>query len=191
MTAPRSTFLALGAASLIGGAIGAGLLLITKDATFVALVPWLLLVASAVFTWAGQVVAAAPKRGVGQPPLAALTLIQLFIAVYGGYFGGGMGILMLAAFSLLGFTRIHEANGLKTLLGVLINGVGAATFVAAGAVSWAPAIVMIAGSLFGGYAAAAGARRLPPLQVRSFALAVAWCMTAYFMFDTYVKRHRP
>jgi uncharacterized membrane protein YfcA len=199
LTAPRSVMVTLGLASFVGGGLGAALLLITKDSTFVALIPWLLLLASVVFTWGGRVAAilrrraerSAPNAGNladdAKPPpsLRLLALLQFIIAVYGGYFGGGMGILMLAAFSLLGIRNIHEANGLKAFLGVLINGVGAVTFALAGAVVWAPGVVMIAGALAGGYLGALGARRISPARVRVFALVVAWGMTAYFLWKTY------
>jgi uncharacterized membrane protein YfcA len=178
---PRQVVVALGAASLVGGLAGALLLLRTPDATFVKQLPWLLLVATLLFTLGPAVSkrlggARTDSRGA----LALATAAQLGIAIYGGYFGGGMGILMLAAMSLMGMTQIHTMNGLKAILGVLINGIAVATFVINGAVAWRPGSVMIAGGLLGGYAGAALARKIAPKWVRRFVGIVAWGMTAYF-----------
>lgn len=178
---PRATLLVLGGASLAGGLAGALLLLKTPEATFVRLLPWLLLAATLLFTFGPRL--AKRARGDGAAGAAALVvtaLVQVGIAIYGGYFGGGMGILMLAAMSILGMREIHAMNALKAVLGVLINGVAVAAFVASGAVAWGPGIVMIAGGTLGGYAGAAIARRISAAWVRRFVLGVAWSMTAYF-----------
>ena len=101
-----------------------------------------------------------------QAPIAVAVVAQLAISVYGGYFGGGMGIMMLAVLSLVGMTHIHQMNALKNALGTLINGVAVIAFIAAGVVVWAVAVVMIGGGISGGYAGAALARRVPPQYVR-------------------------
>jgi hypothetical protein len=102
------------------------------------------------------------------------------ISTYGGYFGGGMGIMMLAALSIAGMSDMHEMNGLKTMLAIAINGVALAAFVVSGAISWAPGIVMAVGGIAGGYAGAALARRVPGRAVRAVVIVVAWGMTGYF-----------
>jgi uncharacterized membrane protein YfcA len=107
-------------------------------------------------------------------------VLQLVVATYGGYFGGGMGIMMLAALSVAGLTNIHEMNGLKTLLAVAINGVALIAFVADGAIAWGPGVVMVAGGIVGGYAGARLARRGASGVVRSFVIVVGWMMTVYF-----------
>jgi len=96
-----------------------------------------------------------------------------------------MGIMMLAVLTLLGMTHIHRMNALKNVLGALINGVAVVAFIVAGAVKWAPGVVMIAGGITGGYAGAAIARRVSPKYVRWVVMVVAWSMTAYFFFQTY------
>ncbi|HUR35672.1 MAG TPA: sulfite exporter TauE/SafE family protein [Vicinamibacterales bacterium] len=106
--------------------------------------------------------------------------LQLVIAIYGGYFGGGMGIMMLAAMAVAGMTDMHEMNGLKTALAIAINGVALAAFIASGSISWAPGIVMAVGGISGGYAGASVARRVPGAAVRRIVIVVAWTMTAYF-----------
>jgi uncharacterized protein len=179
----RRELLPLGVASLLGGAAGSVLLLRTSDKTFVLLIPWLLLFATVLFSFGGAVTR---KLGGGaQGSLGVGIAAQLFIGLYGGYFGGGIGIMMLAVLSLLGMTDIHRMNSLKAVLGTLVNGVAVAAFVIAGAVAWAPGGVMVVGGVVGGYAGAAIARRVEPSLVRWLVLIVAWSMTGYFFLRTY------
>jgi uncharacterized membrane protein YfcA len=181
----RGTLLPLSVVSLIGGAIGAWLLLRTSDQTFAQMIPWLLLLATVIFAssqplmrWlrARQDLHGAPStaRRVG------VTLLQLPIAIYGGFFGGGVGILMLAALSIAGMEDIHEMNGLKALFSTLINGVAVALFIVAGVVRWPAALVMVGGAIVGGYGGAALARLVPPAQVRRFVIVVGATLTVYF-----------
>jgi uncharacterized membrane protein YfcA len=179
----RRALLPLGAASLAGGLVGSLLLLRTSDHTFVLLIPWLLLFATLLFSFGGAVTGR--LRAGARASLAVAIGAQLLIGVYGGYFGGGIGIMMLAVLSLLGMTDIHRMNSLKAVLGTLANGVAVVTFVVAGAVAWAPGAVMIVGGVVGGYAGAAMARRVEPGLVRKLVLAVAWSMTGYFFLRTY------
>jgi len=173
----------LAVAALLGGLAGSLLLLHTPESTFVLLIPWLLLFATLLFTFGGAV---ARKLTHGaRAPLAVAAVVQLAISVYGGYFGGGMGIMMLAVLTLLGMTHMHRMNALKNVLGALINGVAVVAFVVAGAVRWAPGVVMIAGGITGGYAGAAIARRVSPRYVRWLVMGVAWGMTTYFFVKTY------
>jgi uncharacterized membrane protein YfcA len=184
----RATFAVLGATSLAGGAAGALLLLWTGEATFVALIPWLLFVATLLFTLGGRFTArlrAGSGDGSGKRHLVAVAIAQTVIAVYGGYFGGGMGILMLAALSLVGMTNIHAMNGFKTILGAIINGIAVAIFIADDAVAWRPGSVMVVGGIVGGYAGASLARKVDPKRVKTFVMVVAWAMTAWFFYSTY------
>jgi uncharacterized membrane protein YfcA len=179
----RRELLPLGTASLLGGATGSILLLRTSDHTFVLLIPWLLLFATALFSFGGAVTRR--LRGKSHTPLAVAMAAQLFIGLYGGYFGGGMGIMMLAVLSLLGMTDIHRMNSLKAVLTTLVNGVAVVAFVVAGAIAWVPGSVMIVGGIAGGYAGATIARRVDPAVVRRLVLVVAWAMTGYFFLRTY------
>ncbi len=182
---PRATLFALGGASLAGGLAGALLLLRTPDATFLRQLPWLLLVATVLFTFGPSLAKRLQREGgAGTGALVATALVQVVIGIYGGYFGGGMGILMLAAMSLLGMQEIHTMNGLKAVLGVLINGIAVVAFVIDGAVAWGPGLVMVVGGTLGGYAGATIARRLAPVWVRRFVLVVAWSMTGYFWYTS-------
>jgi uncharacterized membrane protein YfcA len=187
----RHWLITLGAASLVGGLVGGWLLIRTPDQRFLRLLPWLMLAASVTFTVGGRVadrlLRPAKHRGSEAPdapraPRAPvwILLFQLAIAIYGGYFGGGMGIMMLAAFSIAGMSDIHEMNGLKTLLAVAINGVALVEFIVTGAIAWAPGLIMVAGGIVGGYYGAFLARKIEGVVVRAIVIVIAWTMTAYF-----------
>jgi uncharacterized membrane protein YfcA len=181
----RRFLVPLGAAALAGGLAGSLLLLRTPESTFVMLIPWLLLFATVLFSFGGAIAKRLTHGATAPLPLAVA--VQLLISVYGGYFGGGMGIMMLAVLTLLGMTHIHQMNALKNTLGTLINGVAVVAFVVAGAVRWAPGVVMIAGGITGGYTGAAIARRVSPRYVRWLVLVIAWTMTGYFFWRTYLR----
>jgi len=180
----RREIVALGVASLAGSWVGAKLLLQTSNRAFVLFVPWLLLFATLVFSFAGTI----SRRLVrGAPaPLGLAIVVQVAIAVYGGYFGGGMGIMMLAVLSILGMSELHRMNALKTVLTTVINGVAVVIFSEAGAVVWTPGVIMAVGAIAGGYGGAAVARRVDPRTVRRVVLAIAWTITLYFFAKTYI-----
>jgi uncharacterized protein len=174
----RRLVLWMSGASLVGGVAGGVLLVKTPQSTFAELVPYLLLVATLLFTFGDRL-----KGRQGSGPslgLAGAVLVQLGIAVYGGYFGGGMGIVMLAAYALIGLEDIHEMNALKSLTAVVLNGVANVTFVLSRVVLWTPGLLMIGGAVAGGYAGATLARRLPQAWVRRFVVVTGWSLTAYF-----------
>jgi uncharacterized membrane protein YfcA len=173
----RRTLVVLAVASALGGAVGAAFLLGTSDQTFTKILPLLMLAAATVFTFGPRWSHA--KQG-ANVPLWAGALVQFIIAVYGGYFGGGMGILMLATYTLMGMTNLHAMNGLKTSLGVLINGAALVAFVLAGKVVFRVALPVAVGAVAGGFGGAALARTLDPRKVRRLVLAFAWSLTAYF-----------
>jgi len=180
----RHWLMTLGAASMAGGLVGGWLLIRTSDQRFLQLLPWLMLAAAVTFTLGGRVAdrllrKAKPETTARHVP-AWIVLFQFVVAIYGGYFGGGMGIMMLAAFSIAGMTDIHEMNGIKTLAAVAINGVALVEFVANGAIAWAPGLVMVGGAIIGGYYGAFLARRVSPHVVRAIVIVIAWTMTAYF-----------
>ncbi len=183
--AQRHLLLILGAASLTGGLLGALLLLHTPEVVFVRLLPFLLLMATFLFAFGGNI-AARLRRGLGTglagrwAPVVGVGLIQLVIAIYGGYFGGGIGILMLASLALIGMENIHTMNALKTLLGTLINGVAVVAFILARAVWWPQALLMVAGAVIGGYGGAHFAQQIEPRLVRRFVIGVGVAMTLYF-----------
>jgi uncharacterized membrane protein YfcA len=173
----RPRLVSLSLISLAGGIGGALLLLLTPGRVFEALVPFLLLLATLVFTFGD----AARARVKTRSKLFAQVL-QLVISVYGGYFGGGMGLMMLAAFTLMGMTDIHRMNALKSALAVLINGVAVAIFAVAGVVHWAAAGLMIAGSIAGGLVGASLSRRVDSKRFKKVVIVLGWALTAVFFY---------
>lgn len=181
----RGFIVVLGVTSLIGGILGALLLLNTPASTFVLLIPYLLLLATLLFAFSKQItnllrVRNAEKTRLSRRGLVGISFLQLIIAIYGGYFGAGIGILMLATLALMGMENIHEMNAVKTLLTILINGVAVIAFIIAGIIAWIPAIVMLAGAIIGGYGAAYFARKIDQKYVRGFVIAVGIILTIYF-----------
>jgi uncharacterized protein len=185
---PRRVMVPLLAASLVGGLAGAFLLLKTPAHTFMRLLPWLTLGATLLFAF-GRKLASGRKsvieRQASTAALTGTTLFQLCVAVYGGYFGGGMGIVMLAMLAALGMTDIHAMNALKSVLGFVINGVAVIAFISAGAVYWKPGTVMIIGAVAGGYLGARYALKMPQPWIRMFVVLVGAGMTAYFFWKSY------
>jgi uncharacterized protein len=165
--------------SVAGGAVGATLLLHTSDARFAALVPWLVLAATAMFMAQGALLRRLRTRAAEQGttpggdrsittgrPTSGVLLAQFAIGAYGGYFGAGIGILMLAALGFMGLANIHRMNGLKAWGGLCINAMAAGIFVVGGLVSWHIALAMAVGSIAGGYGGARMAQRVPQRWVR-------------------------
>ena len=175
----RRTLVLFGIVSLSGGLLGALLLLLTPERTFTQLIPWLLGGATLVFALGPQLTKRLRERDL-HAPMAVMTFVQFLIGVYGGYFGGGIGILMLAALAAMGMTDIHAMNGLKNILGAAINGIAVVTFVIAGVVVWPIAVAMLAGAALGGYAGARLSKRVEPKYLRWFIIAVGATLTAYF-----------
>jgi uncharacterized membrane protein YfcA len=170
--------------SLLGGTLGSVLLLMTPERTFAGLAPFLVLFATLLFLF--QIVVA--KRGLvfgaGWSPtrrLVLATLYQFGVAVYGGYFGAGIGILMIVVLGFLGLTDIHAINGLKNFFGMCVNGMACACFVLAGLVDWAPALVMMAGAIAGGLAGARFARHIGKEKSRWAVVAVGLLVTAVLL----------
>lgn len=180
---------AFGAVSVVGGVAGAELLLHTPELTFDRLVPFLLAGATAIFAfgpplarWLGT----HHQRGsLPTGRLLAFAGVQFGVGVYGGYFGGGIGILMLAAFAAMGMTGVHHMNGLKAVFGSLINGVAIVLFGVAGIVDWPLALLMVIGSVIGGYGAARLARRVDEALLRWLIIGVGAVLSIAFFVKTY------
>ena len=113
----------------------------TPKETFSALVPWLLLAATLIFAAGPALVRRMLRHGGGLPKLPALLLL-LAVSIYGGYFNGGLGIMLLAAFGFVGLTNLHEMNGLKSLMSAILSAVSVATYSAAGLIDWRSALVL-------------------------------------------------
>lgn len=181
--------------SLLGGGVGAWLLLNTTESRFEAIVPWLVFGATFLFAVQGPIMKRvrhvrqaavrpgeasdaqfAPRHG----PTALLW--QFLVGVYGGYFGAGIGILMLAVLGFMGFTDIHRMNGLKNWGGLCINFVAAVMFAVSGIVDWAVALAMAVGAIAGGYAAAHLAQQVPQVVVRRAIIVVGIASGLWLMW---------
>jgi hypothetical protein len=167
----RQRALLLAVPSLLGGILGAWLLLALPERSFEKAVPWLIVFACVMLAFQGQLKTVVSRgRHTNHP--AALWIAQLLISIYGGYFGAGIGILMLAAMGILLPSSIQHANALKVLFSLLINAIAAVIFLAMGAVRGPEAVLMAIASIAGGFLGARLAMRLPPAGMRGFAIAV-------------------
>lgn len=175
-------------ASIFGGLAGAFLLIKTPGQTFLKVLPWLMLGATLLFAFGkhltGRIAAEISDEASGGA-IAGAAIFEFLVAIYGGYFGGGMGIMNLAMLSAMGMTDIHAMNALKVVLGSVINGVATVTFVVTGAIFWPQAMVTTAGAVLGGYFSAKWAQRLPQAWIKSFVILVGTGMTIYFFLRAY------
>lgn len=201
----RSFALKLLLPSLVGGLVGS-LLVVVFPKAFGPLVPWLILTAAVLFllqhpinrllakrreaavSAAGDLRAGVrlePLRRVRKRQVALIIGFQFLVAVYGGYFGAGIGILMLTALGFMGVQSIHHANGVKTLLAGVINGVSAVVFVAGGLIEWKLAAVMAVAAIAGGYVGARVARRLPAVYVRWVVIVIGFVLSGYYLWKQF------
>ncbi|MGI8961707.1 MAG: sulfite exporter TauE/SafE family protein [Bryobacteraceae bacterium] len=164
--------------SVLGGMIGAALLLCTSDRVFRQIAPWLLLFATLLFAFGNQLSVA--LRGRVHPSQMLMVAFLFPVSVYGGYFGGGMGIMILAGFRLYGLTDIHAMNGMKALLAGSLNMVAGVLFIATHQVNWHSTLLMMGAAILGGYAGPVIARRMPQPVIRATVIFVGAAMTVYF-----------
>jgi hypothetical protein len=164
--------------SIAGGIVGALLLLSTSQKTFDVIIPWLLLGATTVFALGPRVMKRLKRREWMGPK--TLLVLQFFIGIYGGYFGGAVGIIMLAVWSLAGLRDIHAMNGGRTLLGGVMNAAAVVCFIIAGKVWWLQTSMMLAAAVTGGYVGARFARTVNPSLIRGLIIVVSIAVTAAF-----------
>lgn len=185
---PRRVMIPLIATSLLGGAAGAVLLLKTPAHTFMRVLPWLMLGATLLFIFGNRLSRGRPSS-VGNEAragaIAGASIFELVVAIYGGYFGGGVGIVNLAMLTAIGMTDIHSMNALKSVLGSAINGIAVLVFIMRRTIFWPHAAIMVLGAVVGGYFGAHYALRLPQTWVRWFVILVGAGMTAYFFAEAY------
>src|SRR5208283_5347463 len=187
LNAPLRLLLPLLATSLVGGWVGALLLLKTPQHTFLHLVPWLLLSGTLLFAFGNQIRTIAGKSAVMDDwrkatwqVIVVISFVELLIAIYGGYFGAGIGFITLGMLAALGMRDVHAMGAIRTLLAVVINAAAVLTFILAGAVRWPQCVVMISGALVGGWFGAHYAQKADPRKVRLVVIAVGVAMTAYY-----------
>jgi uncharacterized membrane protein YfcA len=181
----RDKLLWRSAVALAGGVVGALLLLQTDEETFRALIPWLIGGATVLFTFSRQIVHRLSSLGT-RANAALMLILELAFAVYGGYFGAGVGILLMAALALAGEHDPQVANAQKNLYGGLINGAAIAIFVVQGAVDWAYAAPLIVGAILGGYFGARLARLIPAPWLRRCVITMGVILTAIYFRDAYL-----
>ncbi len=177
---------------VIGGVLGARILLITPQGRFLRMVPWLLLGATLLFVFSGRITGWIRGRAhlkAGDAPggmhgpralFAGVLFLELLVSIYVGYFGAGVGILFLSLLALMGMEDIHAMNGMKTLLVSIVNGVALATFIFARVIVWPQALLMLVGALAGGYGGAYIAQKMNPQHVRWLVVVIGFSMSAYF-----------
>ncbi|WUR11857.1 sulfite exporter TauE/SafE family protein [[Empedobacter] haloabium] len=170
------TFRQMFAISVIGGVLGALLLRITPPTFFERLVPWLVLFATSMFAWGAF--RKQPLHAASSMPRWALVLTQGAIAIYGGYFGGGIGFLMLAALTIAG-QQIRAATATKNMLAMAMNAAATLIFAFSSLISWPAALALCAGGIGGGLLGAWLIHRLPPRIMRIFVVGVGVALTIY------------
>lgn len=186
LASARPWLIGLTLPSLLGGGLGAILLLRTGEDRFARIVPFLVLAATLLFMlqgplrrWLGR---EHPHRPPGARPNGLFIAGQFAVGVYGGYFGAGIGILMLATLEWMGHRNIHLMNGLKNWGGLCINLVAAGLFIAGGIVHWPVALSLAAGGLLGGYVGARMAQRVAQATVRRAVVAIGFAAFAWLLF---------
>jgi uncharacterized membrane protein YfcA len=176
----------------LGATLGAIILRHTRPSLFEAIVPWLILGATLIILLQ-QLGLTAGARTSSQPPahesrrLALIMFFQLLVGVYAGYFGGAMGIIMLAYLSLLGGMEIHQMNAIKNLLAALMNGVASVYFIACGMVDFRGALLMTAGAIAGGFIGARIARRVQPRVVRWTVIVIGLSLATMFAIRQFAR----
>lgn len=177
---PRATLLRVTLWTLLGGALGSALLLVSSNEAFAAVVPFLLLAATLIFLAGPRLRAFASRFRGGVAAFGAGTLLP--VAIYGGYFNGGLGIVLLALFALWGMNDILTMNGLKNWLSFALSTISFAIFAAGGQVAWWPCLIMSVGTIAGGFGGAPVARRIPVPVLRGLIAVVGFGMTALFFW---------
>jgi uncharacterized membrane protein YfcA len=176
-------FVPLLVVSVAGGIVGALLLLYTPQSTFDSVIPWLLLLATLLIVF-GPRISPLLKRVIHIGPVTVV-VIQFFIAIYGGYFGGAIGILMLATWTVFGLTDIHVMNANRTLMGAAANSIAAVLFIVAHKVWWPQTLLMLVFCSVGGYIGAVAAKKVHPKYVRVFVILISTSITIAF----FLRKH--
>jgi uncharacterized membrane protein YfcA len=190
MHAVRRWTLLLLAPSLIGGVLGSLLVVALEARFFAALVPWLILTAALLFMaqpGLAKFIRLQPQSAPAGGTVAAVVLFQFLVAVYGGLFGAGIGILMLSALALMGLPGVHQMNAVKTFLAFCINGVSVVIFVIEDKVEWRFAPTMAVSAIVGGYLGAHVARRIRPQIVRWCIIAIGLGLAGYYFHRQFFR----
>ena len=176
--------------SLVGGVAGAWLLLQTPEALFREAIPWLLLFATFLFVFGGDINIFLKRvtpshRHASFIGRFLLLLLLLGVCIYGGFFNAGLGIIILSYLALAGHDNINTMNGMKLLISSVVSLIAIALFAYDGVIAWYEGTIVLVGTLFGGYVAANFARRLSQQHLRMFVIVVSCSITVYFFIGTY------
>src|SRR5580658_1757657 len=187
LSVPLRLLIPLPVTSVVGGWAGALLLLNTPQHTFLHLIPWLLLSGTLLFAFGNKIRGIAGKtavindlRATSWKAITLSSIIEFLLAVYGGYFGAGIGFVILGMLAALGMSDIHAMGAIRTLLAAAINAAAVVTFILAGAVLWRQCAVMTTGALAGGWFGAHYAQKADPQKVRILVIGIGLVMSAYF-----------
>lgn len=172
----------IGVVGIVGSVLGALLLVVTPGDTFLWVVPWLLLLATVLFASGPSILRFFSKRGRGNAGPVGSAAAILAVSIYGGYFNGGLGIMLLASFGFIGYVNLHGMNGLKNLLSAAVSLVSALTFISAGLIAWEQAFVMAFCSVIGGYVGARMSRRIVRTDLLRHLITAIGLMTAIVFF---------
>jgi uncharacterized membrane protein YfcA len=174
-------------AALVGGLVGAVVLLRTGQATFMALVPWLLLLAAGLFAVSGPVSSWLHRNRVSaaKPSLAPLWIGVVLVCFYIGYFGAGAGFLMMSVLAVFGIQNIHQVNALKVIATTTANGIAVVTFIVEKQILWKYCLLMMIAAALGGYLGARYSRRMNPRFMRLLVVLIGLGMAAYFFWKQY------
>jgi len=176
--------------SLIGGVSGAWLLLQTPEALFRESIPWLLLFATVLFTLGGKINSSLKRLTSHRQHASSVGNVLLFlvlfgVCIYGGFFNAGLGIVALSYLALAGHTNINVMNGMKLMISSVVSLIAIGLFIYNGVIAWYEGIIVLVGTLIGGYVAAHISKRLPQQFVRIFVIITSCVITTYFFFDVY------
>jgi len=190
LAAHRKELLKYSLASLLGGATGAWMLLQTPENLFREAIPWLLLFATLLFALGGRLNLAlkgfaSRHQHAGRAGAVSLLLLLVGVCIYGGFFNAGLGIILLSYLVLAGQTDINAMNGIKLLVSSLVSLIAIALFIAEGAIAWREGMIVLLGTVSGGYIAAHLSRQIPQLFVRGFVILAGSLMTLWFFVVTY------
>ena len=176
--------------SILGGVAGSLIVVMAPESTFKAMVPWLIGLATVLFILQPKLTRAAPAEtslaSRSQNTRMLVFCLQFLIGLYGGYFGAGIGILMLSSLSLLNLGNIHHVNGLKTVLAGLINGVSMVVFITNGRVNWPLAFPMLISASLGGWLGATWARKLDKTLVRRMVIGIGIVLTTWYFAQEWI-----
>lgn len=165
----------------VGGVFGAALLTVTSPDAFLALIPWLLLIATFLFGFAPKLQKLSEGGSIGPQSKPTAIVILLLVTTYGGYFNGGLGIVMLAALAFQGYRDIHGMNGLKSLLASILSTLSVAAFMTADLIAWDAAIPMAVSNISGAYFTSKFVRRMKRVDIlRGVIIAIGAVMTVVF-----------